>query len=77
MFKYFFRQQSCFLNQSGFNLGDSCINQLVAISNSWYFLKFLMVDLKEKTFYLIFLKHSTKYDMRDLSLNYVVIVESR
>ena len=36
-----------------------------------------MVDLKEKTFYLIFLKHSTKYDMRDLSLNYVVMVESR
>ena len=49
MFKFFIENELISPNQSGFKPGDSCINQLLAITHEMY--KSFMMDLKLEVFF--------------------------
>ena len=72
MFKHFLDNNLISSNQSGFKPGDSCINRLIAITHKLF--KCFDDGLEIRGFFLIYLKLSTKYGMRDLFINYVVMV---
>ena len=74
MFKYFLDNNLISSNQSGFKPGDSYINQLIAITHDIFKDFDDGLEIRGTFFFLIYLKLSTKYDMRDLFINYVVIV---
>ena len=87
MFKYFLDSNLISSNQSGFNPGGSCINQLIAITHSIFEgfddrleIRGVFIDISIYRYtkaYInisIYLKISAKYGMRPLFINYVAIV---
>ena len=73
MFKHFLDKNLIFSNQSGFKPGDSCINQLIAITHDIF--KRFDHGLEIRGVFLDISKaFNAKYGMRDLFINYVVMV---
>ena len=78
VFKHFLGNNFISSNQSGFKPDAFCINQLIAVTHEVFYRFWWWVRNKRRfSWYInisIYLKLSTKYGMRDLFINYVVMV---
>ena len=72
MCKHFLANYLIFCNQSGFKSGDSCINQLTAITHEIF--KDFNGELEVRGVFLISSKHLTKNGMSDVFKNYAVMI---
>ena len=70
MLKHFLNNNLISSNQSGFKIGDSYINQLIAITHD----KGFDDGLEIRGVFFIYLKLLTKYGMKDLFINYSLMV---
>ena len=70
MLKHFLNNNLISSNQSGFKIGDSYINQLIAITHD----KGFDDGLEIGGVFFIYLKLLTKYGMKDLFINYSLMV---
>ena len=72
MFKHFLDNNLISSNQSGFKPGDSCVNQLIAITHEIF--KGFDEELEIRGVFLDISKAFDNVWMRDLFINYVVMV---